>query len=66
MAKDTATAVSWYRKGAEKGHARSQCNLAYCYEAAIGVAKNMQEAIKWYRKSADQGQTRAQCNLGYL
>ena len=35
-----AEAVRWYRKAAEQGHARAQCNLGYCYANGQGVTKD--------------------------
>ena len=55
----------WYRKAAEQGLARAQCNLGICYDDGTGVPQDTAQAAAWYRKAAEQGLARAQCNLGY-
>ena len=64
MTQDFAKAAEWYRKSAEQGYARAQCNLGYFYENGRGVEKDLAKAVEWYRKSAEQGYARAQYNLG--
>lgn len=59
-------AVEWYRKAAEQGLAKAQCNLGVCYENGEGVAKDQAIAVQWYRKAAEQGLALAQYNLGLL
>jgi TPR repeat protein len=63
--KDTMEAVKWYRKAADQGVARAQCNLANCYYHGQGVAKDYAETVKWLRKAAEQNYARAQYDLGY-
>ena len=64
--KDYVSAVYWYRKAAEQGHARAQLNLGNCYEYGKGVTKSITEAVKWYRKAAAQGFELAKENLKKL
>jgi TPR repeat protein len=52
---DNKSAVEWYLKAAEKGHARSQYRLGLFYATGTGVEKNLKESEKWYRKAAGQG-----------
>jgi TPR repeat protein len=52
------------RAKAEAGDAKAQYDLAVCYYAGQGVAKNEVEAVKWYRKAAEQNLAGAQFNLG--
>jgi len=63
-AKDYETAVTYYRKSAEKGNEKAQFNLARCYAKGEGIEKNQVEAVKWMRKAAEQGFAPAQYNLG--
>ena len=56
--------MKWYRKAAEQGNARAQCNLGVCFDYGKGVDKDEKEAVKWFTKAAEQGNARAQCNLG--
>ena len=65
LAKDDATAVSWYRKAAEQGDSRGQAYLGAMYEQGKGgLAKDEATAVSWYRKSAEQGGSRGQALLG--
>ena len=43
--------------------ALAKYNLAYCYHAGDGVAKNRQTAVKWYREAALDGDSDAQFTL---
>ena len=56
VAKDVSTAVEWYRKSADQGHAQAQCNLGVVYEHDRGgLPQSDALAEEWYRKAADQG-----------
>ncbi|MDR2869833.1 MAG: DUF1266 domain-containing protein [Deferribacteraceae bacterium] len=61
---DYTEAAKWYRKAAELGNAKAQCDLGYCYDTGKGVPQDLVEAVEWYRKSAEQGDVTAQCNIG--
>ncbi|MDD4887874.1 MAG: tetratricopeptide repeat protein, partial [Thiomonas sp.] len=63
---DYAQAASWFRKAADQGDARAQCNLGLRYYNGQGVPQDYAQAASWYRKAADQGYARAQYNLGVL
>jgi len=52
---DDSTAVEWYRKAAEQGHANAQNNLGYMYECGFGVDRSYSTAVGWYRIAAEQG-----------
>jgi TPR repeat protein len=60
---DFLSAVQWFRKAAEQGHAGSQYWLGYCYENGKGVGKNSNAAVLWYRNAAEQGNTNARYKL---
>ena len=62
--KDFQNAAKYYRKAAERGHAKAQINLGWCYENGNGVDKDLKQAVEWYSKAAEQGDAIAQCNLG--
>ena len=54
------TALEWYTKSAEKGHASAQNNVG-------GVHRKKgqhEEAFKWFMKAANQGDIYAEYNLG--
>ena len=36
---DRSKAFEWYKKAAEQGHVKAQCNLGNCYEKGIGVTR---------------------------
>jgi len=61
-----ASAVEWFRKAADQGHALAQYNLGSMYLSGQGVPQDYAEAVKWYRKAADQGFAPAQYNLGLM
>jgi Sel1 repeat len=50
-----ATAMSWFRKGADQGDAAGQSELALMYASGRGVARDYVAAMSWSRKAADQG-----------
>jgi uncharacterized protein len=49
---------------AEKGDAKAQSYLGWCFDTGQGVEKDYAEAVKWYRKAAEQNYAPAQSNLG--
>ena len=57
------TALKWFRKAAEQGHAYSQFMLGRMYDHGQG---NLSTAVKWYRKAAEQGHADAQLILGNM
>ncbi len=64
--KPVETAVRWYRRAAEQGHAGGQYNLGYMYQNGYGVPQDYAEAVKWYHKAAAQGDALGQSNLGWM
>lgn len=48
-------AIPILKQAAELGNAESQYNLGYCYQAGVGVGRNLEKAVEWYLKSAEQG-----------
>ena len=54
--RDTADAVTWYRKAAEGGSVLAQLKLGLIHDEGLGgVPKDRIEAIRWYRMAAEQG-----------
>ena len=66
VARDDATAFSWFQKAAEQGNAAAQYNVGASYASGTGVAQSAADAAKWFRRAADQGMAFAQVNLGLL
>jgi TPR repeat protein len=65
--KDTAKAIEWFRKGAEKGSAKSQYNLGMSLmkaQEANPDEKKAAEAIEWIRKAAEQKLPEANLTYG--
>ena len=61
--KNDTTAVSWYKKAADKGLAEAQASLGLMYRQGRGVAQNDKKALTWFEKAAKQGEAVAQFNL---
>lgn len=61
---DSTEAVKWFRMAAEKGHARAQCWLGFCYQRECGVKKDMVEGARCFQAAAKQGEATAHYNLG--
>jgi TPR repeat protein len=61
---DHESAVAWFRKAAEQGHAWSQAMLGEAYRDGKGVAQNHHESVAWARKAAEQGHAFGQSILG--
>ena len=63
-AQDTNLNFQAAQSGAEKGDAKSQCDLARCYERGIGGRRNFLEAAHYAELSAKQGYSPAEVLLG--
>lgn len=66
VAKDSEKALEWFRKGAEKGSAKSQYNLGTSLiksNETYPDEQNISEGIEWIRKAAEQKLPEA--NLSY-
>ena len=69
-----AEAVTWFRRAAEHGDARSEYMLGFTYDEASRSTNFKEnpdpvaatEAARWYRRAAEQGYARAQAALGEL
>ena len=64
--KDPVKARTWYRRAAEKGHARAAFNLGLDYEWGMGGLPDREQAIAAYRIAAAQNLPEAKLNLGVL
>lgn len=65
VSEDDKLAVEYYTKAAERGLAKAQNTLGYCWNFGEGVDEvNYEKAVEWYRKAAEQGFPKAQTNLG--
>lgn len=59
-------AAEWYRKAAEKGHAKAQLEMALRYQNGVGVTQDHQQSLQWFRKCAEQGNAEAQYALAVI
>lgn len=64
--KDPACAAGWFRKAADRGHAKAQYNLGVLHYQGQGVPRDRAIAAQWFRKAADQDFMDAQYNLGVM
>jgi uncharacterized protein len=54
-----ASAVEWFRKAADQGHALAQYNLGRMYFEGLGVPQDFVRAHMWFNLSAAQGEQSA-------
>lgn len=64
--RDIATALKFYKFGAEHGDARAQMDLGSLYDKGWGVTRDAAEAAKWYEAAARQGMAEAQYNIATM
>ena len=62
--RDQVTAVEYFRRAAERGHAEAQYHLGLVHELGHGVARDLAVGIAWERKAAGQGHSGAQYRMG--
>lgn len=63
---DYEGAAMFYKRAAELGHARAQCNYGKCLYLGSGVEKDLAGAYEWFLKAAEQELDIAQYNLGVM
>jgi TPR repeat protein len=61
---NTATAIQYYRTGAEQDDASCQASLGAAYFDGRGVEPNLERAVEWLLKAAEQKNTTAYYHLG--
>jgi TPR repeat protein len=61
---DITAAAKCFRRAADRGHMKAQCELGKMYFRGHGVPKDCMEAIKLMRMAANQGYDSAQFLLG--
>jgi len=60
-------ALEWYTKGAEAGLPLAMHNLAWVFDAGMGVAApDYPAAAKWYKRAAEGGHGNAASNLANM
>jgi TPR repeat protein len=64
--RENLSAIEYFRRSAQKGHAPAQIALGYFYDTGTIVALDLREAADWYKKAADQGDPLAQWLVGRL
>jgi TPR repeat protein len=64
---DEKSAVELWKKAVNNGFAKSQYQLADCFEDGIdGVERDLGQAEHWYLKAAERGDVDAQLSLGRI
>ncbi|WP_010299841.1 tetratricopeptide repeat protein [Candidatus Odyssella thessalonicensis] len=63
---DPTIALNWYKKAADKGHARAQLSLAIRHFDGMDVEKNIEESLRLLNQAAEAGLPEAQRHLGEL
>jgi TPR repeat protein len=61
---DAECAVSWYRKGQERGCLRAMSNLAESYFVGKGVSRDVEEGLRLVHEAIDKGLAHAYYILG--
>ncbi len=64
VAKDDVQAERWFRKAAERGHAKAQFMMGLRYDVPLGMSMDGARMVAWYEKAADQGYADAEYELG--
>jgi len=62
--RDTAEAVSWFRKAAAQGVASAEFQMGQLYDFGFGVPQDDRLALDWYRKAAGHGSAAAERSVG--
>ena len=63
---DLSSALDWYRRASEAGHATAQFNLACMLLNGEGCARNRDEGMRWLESAAERGDEQARRFLVYL
>jgi uncharacterized protein len=61
-----AEALAWFEKAAAQGHAMGIHNLAFLYDAGLGVAQDRSKAYELYLRSAELGWPDAMWNIANM
>lgn len=63
--KDLKQAFEYFKKAADQGHPKSQCNIGIIYHHKSDIVnQDLKQAFKYYKMSADQDYMLAIHNLG--
>jgi TPR repeat protein len=57
------SAVTWFRKAANRGDRTAASSLGYAYNVGLGTMRDVAQAIRWYRRAARSGDSTATSNL---
>ncbi len=64
--RNTAQAVEFYRRAADRGHSVAQNNLGAMYACGFGVPQDPFRALHWFRRAAEMGHEGARRNAEKL
>ena len=62
---DPVKAFECFKQSANQGYTKAQYQLCVCYDAGLGVRKNIAEAARWCEMAAYGGYDKAQSEIGY-
>lgn len=62
---DPVKAFECFKQSANQGYTKAQYQLCVCYDAGVGVRKNIAEAARWCEMAAYGGYDKAQSEIGY-
>lgn len=63
--KDLKQSLTYFKKAADGGHARSQTMMGIIYAQGAGVPKDNEKSLDWLFKAADQGDPEALYIVGF-
>ena len=66
VARDYQSAMEWWKKAAEQGHARAQNGLGVLYRDGDLGEPDPQRAAEWFRRSAENGYAFAMFSLALM
>lgn len=66
LSRDFAKAAQWWKKAADKGHARAQNGLGVLYRDGDLGKPDPKQAAYWFHRSAENGYAFAMFSLGIL
>lgn len=63
---DFKTALSFYKRAADRGNPRAQYMTGAMYESGHGVRQSYRNACRWYEKAAENGDHDAMVSLAFM
>jgi hypothetical protein len=64
--KDYSSAMTWFRKAAERDNPVAEHNIGWLYQNGFGVKQDYGEAMNWFHKAASQDYAESENSIGWL